>query len=139
MTAPVRLFHVSDVHFGVEDKSALQWFADAVHAERPDAVICTGDLTQRATHAQFDAARTFFQSLKQADHKHGGAFHYVSPNTDMLAWVLERLSGARYSDLLSELLWQKIGAEEDGYITVDRMGAPRGAGGRRPCWLEVLP
>ena len=59
----VCLFHVSDVHFGVEDKSALQWFADAVSAERPDAVVCTGDLTQRATHAQFNAAREFFQSL----------------------------------------------------------------------------
>ena len=63
MTGPVRLFHVSDVHFGVEDADALAWFADAVHEERPDAVICTGDLTQRATHAQFDAARMFFQKL----------------------------------------------------------------------------
>ncbi len=63
VTQPVRLFHVSDVHFGVEHREALQWFADAVRDERPDAVICTGDLTQRATHAQFDAARRFFQSL----------------------------------------------------------------------------
>ncbi|MFZ1743292.1 MAG: metallophosphoesterase [Pontixanthobacter sp.] len=58
-----RLFHVSDIHFGVEHHSALAWFRDAVSQERPDAVICTGDLTQRATHKQFDQARAFFQSL----------------------------------------------------------------------------
>lgn len=58
-----RLFHVSDVHFGVENPDALRWFADAVHEERPDAVICTGDLTQRATHAQYSAAREWFLGL----------------------------------------------------------------------------
>lgn len=59
-----RLFHVSDIHFGVEHRDALQWFAEAVRAERPDAVICTGDLTQRATHKQFAQARSFFANLK---------------------------------------------------------------------------
>lgn len=58
-----RLFHVSDVHFGVEHKEAIAWFAEAVLDERPDAVICTGDLTQRATHQQFGQARDFFRSL----------------------------------------------------------------------------
>lgn len=64
MTAePDRLFHVSDVHFGVEDVRAHAAFADAVRAERPDAVICTGDITQRATHAQFAAAADYFRAL----------------------------------------------------------------------------
>ena len=58
-----RLFHVSDVHFGVENPDAIAWFADAVRAENPDVVVCTGDLTQRATHKQFDQARQFFESL----------------------------------------------------------------------------
>ncbi|MGB3738983.1 MAG: metallophosphoesterase [Pontixanthobacter sp.] len=63
MPRETRLFHVSDVHFGVEHADAIHWFAEAVAAERPDAVICTGDLTQRATHAQFAAARDFFLGL----------------------------------------------------------------------------
>ena len=58
-----RLFHVSDIHFGVEHKAALAWFAQAVRDERPDALLCTGDLTQRATHRQFAAARDFFAKL----------------------------------------------------------------------------
>jgi len=63
MADPLTLFHVSDVHFGVEDQLAHRWFADAVAAERPDAVICTGDITQRATRRQFAAATEWFASL----------------------------------------------------------------------------
>lgn len=58
-----RLFHVSDLHFGREDKQALAWFADAVRAERPDAVICTGDLTQRARSHEFEAAARYLEKL----------------------------------------------------------------------------
>lgn len=58
------IFHVSDVHFGVEDPAALEWFATAVRAEKPDAVLCTGDLTQRAKHAEYAAAAKWFASLE---------------------------------------------------------------------------
>lgn len=54
-----RLFHVSDVHFGREDQAAVRWFADLVRAERPDAVVCTGDLTMRARKHEFAAAQTW--------------------------------------------------------------------------------
>jgi CubicO group peptidase (beta-lactamase class C family) len=70
----------------------------------------------------------FYASLTEAG-VHGGAVHYVSPNTDLLGWVIERASGRRYADLMSELLWKKLGAERSAYITVDRLGAPRCAGG----------
>ncbi len=73
--------------------------------------------------------RRFFSALVERDGAHNGRFHYVSPNTDLLGWVFERVSGRRYADLVSELLWQPIGAEHDAYITVDRLGAPRCAGG----------
>lgn len=63
MPLPHRLFHVSDIHFGVEHTAALNWFADAVRTQQPDLVVCTGDLTQRATHGQFAAAADFFASL----------------------------------------------------------------------------
>ena len=58
-----RLFHISDVHFGVENRAALDQVAGAVSAERPDAVICTGDLTQRAKHSEYAAAREWFAGL----------------------------------------------------------------------------
>lgn len=58
-----RLFHISDVHFGVENRAALAEVARAVAAEQPCAVVCTGDLTQRAKHSEYAAAREWFASL----------------------------------------------------------------------------
>ncbi len=54
----IRLFHVSDIHFGAEDAAALDWFAALVRDEQPDAVIMTGDLTMRARAREFEAARS---------------------------------------------------------------------------------
>jgi len=81
-------------------------------------------------HEKPDNLRAFFSYLDKADGQHGGLFHYVSPNTDLLGWVLERATTKPYADLVSQFLWQPMGAEEDAYITVDRLGAPRCAGGQ---------
>ncbi len=58
-----RLFHISDVHFGVENREALDEVARAVAQEKPDAVVCTGDLTQRAKRSEYAAAKEWFASL----------------------------------------------------------------------------
>ncbi len=73
--------------------------------------------------------RSFFAQICDSDGSHLGRFHYVSPNTDLMAWVIERATGTRYADLMSAHLWQPMGADTSGYITVDRLGAPRAAGG----------
>ncbi|MDO6416759.1 metallophosphoesterase [Sphingomonas sp. BIUV-7] len=58
-----RLFHVSDLHFGREDIAAVARFAEIVRDERPDAVICTGDLTMRARAHEFAAATDWLKTL----------------------------------------------------------------------------
>ena len=63
MSSPLTLFHVSDLHFGAEDGAALDWFAQAVVDVRPDAVICTGDLTMRARRGEFAAAARWLGAL----------------------------------------------------------------------------
>src|SRR5271166_1877565 len=73
--------------------------------------------------------RSFYRAMTERDGPHGGRFHYVSPNTDLLGWVVERATGRRYADLISELIWRPMGAARSAYITVDRLGAPRAAGG----------
>lgn len=57
------LFHVSDLHFGAEDTTALAVFANAVRDERPDVVIMTGDLTMRARSREFAAAHDWLMAL----------------------------------------------------------------------------
>ena len=72
---------------------------------------------------------SFYKVLTGRDGPHGGRFHYISVNSDLLGWVIERATGRRYADLASEHLWKAVGAERSAYITVDRLGAPRCAGG----------
>lgn len=73
--------------------------------------------------------RSFYRTLTTRAGQHGGPIHYVSPNTDLLGWVIERATGQRYAELMSELIWKPLGAERSAYIAVDRLGAPRCAGG----------
>ena len=73
--------------------------------------------------------RTFLPTMKARQGAHGGSFNYISPCTDLLGWVIERAASRRYADLFSELIWKPMGASNSAYITVDRLGAPRAAGG----------
>jgi len=73
--------------------------------------------------------RAFYATLTARDGEHGRPFHYISINTDLLGWCIERATGRRYADLVSEVLWRPMGAERSAYITVDGLGAPRCAGG----------
>jgi len=67
------------------------------------------------------------QQEKQGEH--GKAFAYKTVNTDVLAFIVRRASGATLSDLLSERIWAPMGAEEDAHYHVDRIGTESGGGG----------
>ena len=60
---PIRLFHLSDIHFGLEDQRALDWAKSCIEREKPQAVAITGDLTMRARHPEFDAAARWIKGL----------------------------------------------------------------------------
>ncbi|MES2493070.1 MAG: metallophosphoesterase [Pseudomonadota bacterium] len=57
------LFHISDLHFGLEDTRAMDWVAKAIAAEHPAAVAITGDLTMRARSHEFKAACSWISGL----------------------------------------------------------------------------
>jgi CubicO group peptidase (beta-lactamase class C family) len=73
--------------------------------------------------------RGFLALQKPDGQPHGGQFHYVSTNTDVLGWVYERACGQPYAELVSQYLWAPLGVEHDAYITVDANNAMRAAGG----------
>ena len=70
----------------------------------------------------------FLASLRKSG-EHGRRFAYCSANTEVLAWILERVTGRRYADVLATDLWSRLGAEHDAYVTVDRAGFPMSSGG----------
>lgn len=57
------LAHISDTHFGTEQTAVVDALARWVHAQAPDVLVLSGDVTQRATKAQFAAARAFCDRL----------------------------------------------------------------------------
>lgn len=63
MAATTLLFHISDIHFGLEDDRALDWVMQEIAEKRPAAVAITGDLTMRARHREFAAACRWIRSL----------------------------------------------------------------------------
>jgi CubicO group peptidase (beta-lactamase class C family) len=63
----------------------------------------------------------FLVTLRQGG-PHGGPFSYRSCETDVLGWACERASGAAMTELLSRLLWSKLGTEHDADISVDKAG-----------------
>lgn len=70
----------------------------------------------------------YLQTVKK-NGKHGEAFGYKTINTDALGWILSRTTGQELTEMLSELIWSKIGAEQDAYMTVDGKGTPFAGGG----------
>lgn len=60
---------------------------------------------------------------------HGGPFAYRSILVDVLGWIAEAVTGERFADLFSRLIWQRLGVEQDGDLIVDAAGFPVVEGG----------
>lgn len=73
--------------------------------------------------AGYDGPTTIcdFLCAQREKGEHGQELAYKTINTEVLAWVCRRASSMP-SDLLSECIWMPLGAEEDAYYHVDRVG-----------------
>jgi 3',5'-cyclic AMP phosphodiesterase CpdA len=96
-----RIAHLSDLHFGAHDPAIAAASAAWVIAHRPDLVIISGDLTQRARARQFRAAGAFLEELRAA-----GLLTLVVPgNHDVPLYDIVRRFGApldRYRRYVSD-------------------------------------
>jgi 3',5'-cyclic AMP phosphodiesterase CpdA len=57
------LLQISDPHFGTEQPPVVEALVALARQQRPDLLVLSGDITQRARPAQFQMARTFMQRL----------------------------------------------------------------------------
>ncbi|MCE5290859.1 MAG: beta-lactamase family protein, partial [Nocardiaceae bacterium] len=87
-----------------------------------------------------DLPNTMYDFLATLQQKspHGGPFEYRSCETDVLGWVCEAASGKRMPELMSELVWTKIGARYDASISVDPAGAGMFDGGVNACLTDLV-
>jgi 3',5'-cyclic AMP phosphodiesterase CpdA len=60
------LMQVSDTHFGTEQAPVVEALVRLAAEQRPDVVLLTGDITQRARSQQFEAAARFVTRLAAA-------------------------------------------------------------------------
>jgi CubicO group peptidase (beta-lactamase class C family) len=81
--------------------------------------------------------RDFLLTLRQKA-AHGGPFEYRSCETDVLGWICEEAGGQRMPQLMSELLWSRIGAQCDATIGVDAVGTGLFDGGINACLTDMI-
>lgn len=106
----MRLAHVSDPHFGrITSLYVQEDLIEDICVRGCDAILITGDLTQRARRGEFKAAREFLKALPLP-------YMVIPGNHDMHAWwhrpdlrMLDPLR--RYKRLLSGQLEQAITAK----------------------------
>jgi len=58
-----RIVHVSDIHFGRADLGLIERLLPSMLALKPDIIIISGDLTQRASRKEFLQARAFIERI----------------------------------------------------------------------------
>jgi CubicO group peptidase (beta-lactamase class C family) len=84
-------------------------------ANMPDAVR-RGDLL------------AFLATLRR-EHTPGETWAYVSANTSVLGEVISRVTGQKLAEVISDLIWRHIGAEQDAQLIENKRGFPIAAGG----------
>lgn len=59
----MKIIHISDLHFGMHNPAIINPFLENLAALKPDEIIISGDLTQRARHEQYQLLQLFLKQL----------------------------------------------------------------------------
>lgn len=71
----------------------------------------------------------FLKLIPKSHNTHGNNYQYCSPNTDLLGWIIERVTNKKFSEFFSEEIFQKCNPNFNAFVTLDNEGSPRTAGG----------
>jgi 3',5'-cyclic AMP phosphodiesterase CpdA len=118
--------HLSDLHFGRHDETAAERLLADISETKPDIVVVTGDLTQRARHRQFAAARAFIEKLPRP-------VIVVPGNHDVPLYdIIERFLGrlARYRRYISAELQPLFADNEIALLGLNTARSATFANGR---------
>jgi CubicO group peptidase (beta-lactamase class C family) len=87
----------------------------------------------------YTGPRSFYEFLRtvRKQGEHGVAFAYKTVNTDVLGWLIRRATGQTAGAVLSERIWQKLGAEQDAYLLIDSEGTEFAGGGFNPTLRDL--
>ncbi len=87
----------------------------------------------------YNGPDTFYEFLVgvRKEGEHGQVFAYKTINTEVLAWMLKRVTGLRLSAHLSQAIWSKLGCENDACFGIDPSGVEMGGGGLSTCLRDL--
>jgi CubicO group peptidase (beta-lactamase class C family) len=74
------------------------------------------------TQGQLGQTRNEFLAALPKSYEQGTQFRYNSGNTQVLAWMLEKLYGKTYNQIIEEKIWKPMGAWGDARMIADREG-----------------
>jgi 3',5'-cyclic AMP phosphodiesterase CpdA len=97
-----RILHISDLHFGPPFvPTVAEALLRTIPSIGPDAIVVSGDLTQRAKRHQFEEARQFFDRLSDFP------MLVIPGNHDVALWrIFERLF--KPHALYCEIIWPDL-------------------------------
>jgi 3',5'-cyclic AMP phosphodiesterase CpdA len=108
----VQLLHVSDLHFGGHaDVAKVEGLEQMIPDLRPDVVVVSGDLAQRARHGEFQRGRAFVNLAAKT-----GPVYVLPGNHDVAWWWRPLLPFGR--DALYRKYRRYFGAELAPTLTV---------------------
>ncbi len=81
--------------------------------------------------ASYNGPTNYYDYLKtvQKEGQHGEVFGYKTVNTDVMGWIISRVTGKGIPELLSERIWKPLGTHFDGYFQIDGAGIAFAGGG----------
>ncbi len=84
-------------------------------------LIAAGLLPTPPNYAGPKALAEFLKTVKK-EGEHGAGFQYKTVDTEVLGWLMQRVTGKSYATLLSERIWSRLGAQEDAFVWTDASG-----------------
>lgn len=78
-----------------------------------------------------------FLTTLRKEGEHAEAFAYKTVNSDVLGWLIGRVTGQSVSDLLSQRIWSRLGVEQDAYMLIDSTGTEFAGGGFNPTLRDL--
>ena len=101
--------------------------ADPV-SENLEYGIALGWSEKPAGYAGPASVYEFLPTMKKVG-EHGFRAAYLTPNTDVLAWIIKRLLNQSLAEIMHERIWSKLGCERDAFWIVDSAGAETSGSG----------
>ena len=115
--------HLLDMTVGIRYEDELD------KPEYDGARLCRLEGVQPSLSADEPGSAYDFATRTHKEGEHGAVFHYVSLNTFVLGWAMERATGMSVPDLIRTHVWSKLGPEHDAYILLDGAGSAQLEGG----------